>query len=385
MNHQDHRAYHTDMHQDDDELARAKQHLVESAEAGIKPFYVRLLEVRIAGRRMWFLNATIVAFGPYVIWALGVWVTGHTVLLRTAWYTLYAPTIILAGLSLLHHAYYLLVEPRNLRNLVDAACDRTGLAAFESSLRQMFVSRGQVVFLFILVGAGVSQAIAFGPLWPEALLELPSPLVIWMLAYVGYAAVLVGPGVWLAATSTLWVHSYTSPFFQQLRRLYPHRHAGLRTLAAIIGTYSLSFSLETSLALSVFYAIEWQEVSFIVQIVRNAWVCVFVPLIIAYFIYPQYRIGRLIFESKQALMANVEEKIDHLYFQTNEHDVDTIERILKYDELLRKLQAARTHVWDMSVLYRFISAALLPVIVFAIHNPDGLQRIWSYFRRLTGY
>jgi hypothetical protein len=134
--------------------------------------------------------------------------------------------------------------------------------------------------------------------------------------------------------------------------------------------------------LSAFYAWDWKEGYVVITLARNFWLCVWIPFIAAYFIYPQYRVGRVAYEAKQALVGEISGKIDRLYYGAPDHDLETIERILKYTELLDKLQSERAHVWDLSAAYRFASALIVPLVVFLVQNPDATMAVWRYVKGL---
>jgi hypothetical protein len=365
----------------DPELEARRADLAERLLADLRPFYIRWLEGRQPRTGLgWIGRLVLLAFGPYALWALAVTLAGRGAVLREAWYVLYVPAIVMAGLALLHYAHHLVVERSNLTAMLRGLCEAESLTRFERDLRLMWVSRGQVIFLAGFGLAAFVNLAAMRSVFPQPLGTLPEPLV-WAFVLLGvYALVLAGPGVWLACTSLLWANGYASQQCLRLRGMHPHRHMGLRTLAAILGAYALSFSLECSLCLSAFYAFPWRDDLPIAAFVRGFWVCLWVPFIVAYFGYPQYRVARVVHEARQHLLNEIAGKVDGLFYSTPDHDLDTMERILKYNELLEKLQSDRAQVWDLSAAYRFLTSLIAPLLVFAIQNPDSLLLAWEQFR-----
>ena len=370
------------------DLSKRKACLVKNAESSFRPFYVALMEGSAAQPKVYrlIIRTLALGFGPYAVWLILLAVSGEINALSRLWYVMFMPAIILAGLSLLHQAYYLVANPRSMQSLLDGICDEQGLDAFVGGLERMFTSPWQRLFVLVFASAGTANAVLFFRAYPAMAHGLPVYLVAWLWLYIFYAAFLVGAGVWLAATSLAWVYAYTSTKCIKVQGLHPRRHAGLKVLASVIGTYSLSFSLETSLTLSAFFSFDWDphKGSALIHLVRKLWLCVFVPFIVTYFVYPQYRIGRIIRESKEMLLDDIESKMNALYFAGKEHDVDTVERILRYAELRDKLQAERSHVWDISAIYRFCSAIFLPAVVFVLQNPQPAKTFWDHIRGLFG-
>ena len=163
--------------------------------------------------------------------------------------------MVFAGFALLHHAYQVITNPHTLRSLLAGVCTPQDLDRLRRDLRLMFASQQQVLFLIVFSVLASCNSIAFGDIWPAEISLLP----VWLarataVGCTAYTAAMVGPGVWLAIASTLWARSYTSPDCIRVEGLGPHRHVGLRAMAAVLATYALCFSLETSLVLSAFYA-----------------------------------------------------------------------------------------------------------------------------------
>ena len=101
--------------------------------------------------------------------------------------------------------------------------------------------------------------------------------------------------------------------------------------------------------------------------------CLFLPWMLIYFLYPQLRIARVVTNAKKAVMVELQEKIDQLYYATDLHEPAVLDQMTKYGELLDRLEKQRTHVWDAASAYRFGSAVLVPTLVFLMQNPDATE------------
>lgn len=351
----------------------------------LKPYYISILEKFGTSTISWLSTLLVLALGPYIIWVLCVTFTGNAAVIRTAWYMMFFPAIIFAGLSLLHHAYYLMVNPRNMHNLLAGICDDEGLKNFQYWLKVLFIGRAQWLFLISFATVAICNIIR---LTPSYLMTLNFSIFFYVfyIFYVVYTVFLVGPGVWVAITSMFWINAYSSPSCLQIQALRPHRHSALRVAGSIISTYALSFSLEASLVLSAFFAFEWQQGQYWVTVVRIMWVITIIPLIVMLFAYPQYKIKQVIIYAKESIMDDLEKHINDQYYNYTHKSVEELEKLVRYIDLQDKLQAEKNYTWDIAVLTRFFSAIIVPFIVATLQLPNivaipqALSAIWSYLQ-----
>jgi len=257
-------------------LASEKENLVLNAQHCYKPYYLRMIEIFGQSSFYWLPTMTGMALLPYLLGLLLSIVLAYKPLPDLTRFMLYVPIGIIVGILLLRSAYHLMVNPRNIQYILDGICDQKSVCDYKKWLGIMFRSRQQVKFISIVVLFVISSAILFIPAYPNELKELPFWYILYGWIYIGYAVILVGPGIWLAITSMGWVGSYLSQYCLQMQIIRPHRHGTLRIVSSILSSYALYFSIETSLALSAFFALNWETENIFYIMVRNLWLIIFI-------------------------------------------------------------------------------------------------------------
>lgn len=349
-----------------------RSNLISKLEKDYCPFYVTFFKkfhilysqipiLRVIPR---WLSPVLIGLLLYIVGILIALSTGDISEALQAWILAAGAVVFSLGQILLLHAHerteqalkgtvYMLKKPDQFEDL-------------EDHLYRMFRSKGQL----LICGLGAVGFVVF--IFFAGVLEFDfhSVYLAFILISAVFVAFLLAPGFWLALTSAFFIHQVGNFGELKLNPLAPERTLGLKKLAGLLATFSVSFTFESIIAMIAITLYSWPTESLYYEQFVRGWLFFLIPFVIFYFFYPQLALWRLIRKKKEEILKFYERQT--LELAEEGLSIAEMEHLVYLQNLYTKIDSSSNFVfiYNPAAISKVLGSLSGTAVLLWVRYPD---------------
>ncbi|MBI3814848.1 MAG: hypothetical protein HY279_10365 [Nitrospinae bacterium] len=354
-----------------EEFNEEKTKIVDSLKKNYIPYYLKIERIIPSIPRLHFVLASFLVSAITHIILLAFMRLSNVEITSTLHLSFIMVTSTLsAALILLVNAYYKTIS--TLSCVLTLFKSKKQLDKFRFALGIMFNNTPQLWcqlgFCIFITGMCIWLAPSFS-LFPRLL----------FIGYAGLTSFVLGSGLWLAVITLYFIHSLQHYGDLDLNIL-PIYTQSIRNLSRLVGTFSLSFGLETSITIATFLSVPWSNVG-IDKLMKGFIIVPFIIFSLVFIFVPQASLGRIVKAKRNEYLLNLEKEMkNHKLFS----DIDS-EKVKQFNELVtlyEKYDKMDVLFFDFSTISKFTVSLVFPALFLLLDKYELFSSLFSKFIHL---